>query len=219
LQRPSVKLFSFLIFPIDAKNPIISVIRYKDLGFVTLDFRCREDAEVCLNLDGTEYRTGSKMRILRVKRFMDEWNNDIDKGRNPIQNLLEKKGPGASNFTGEARGGGIIKAGDEETKGKGGASSIDGERDNRIYMGGIPYNMSETEVKKMCEAFGRLKSFNLIKDPSNPELNKGYAFFEYSDDRSTDKAIKALNGLEFKDKRLKVQKANTNSKPQQLSIA
>lgn len=64
--------------------------------------------------------------------------------------------------------------------------------------------MSEAEVRKMCEAFGRLKAFNLIKDPANPELNKGYAFFEYIDDRSTDKAIKALNGLEFKDKRLKV---------------
>lgn len=73
--------------------------------------------------------------------------------------------------------------------------------------------MGEAEVKKMCEAFGRLKSFNLIKDPANPELNKGYAFFEYVDDRSTDKAIKALNGLEFKDKRLKCQRANQNSKP------
>lgn len=66
------------------KNPLISVIRYKDLGFVTLDFRKRQDAEICLNLDGTEYTSGAKMRILRVKRFIDEWNNDIDKGRNPI---------------------------------------------------------------------------------------------------------------------------------------
>lgn len=81
---------------------------------------------------------------------------------------------------------------------------MDDTRDNRIYMGGIPYNMSEADVKSMCESFGKLKSFNLIKDPANPDLNKGYAFFEYCDDRSTDKAIKALNGLEFKDKRLKV---------------
>jgi splicing factor U2AF 65 kDa subunit len=86
-------------------------------------------------------------------------------------------------------------------------------------MGGIPYNMSEIDVKKMCESFGRLKAFNLIKDAANVELNKGYAFFEYCDDRSTDKAIKALNGLEFKDKRLKVQKANTNSKPTSLTLA
>lgn len=159
------------------------------------------------------------MKILRVNRFMDQWNNDIEKGRNPIQGLLSSKLAGSSNFTG-----GDQRA-NPETDGKGeGKQAVkglpDGEvRDNRIYMGGIPYNMNEPEVKKMCEAFGRLKSFNLIKDPSNPELNKGYAFFEYSDDRSTDKAIKALNGLEFKDKRLKVQKANTNQKPQQLTLA
>jgi hypothetical protein len=53
------------------KNPIIAVARYSDLGFVTLDFRKREDAEVCLNLDGTEYRSGYKMKILRVNRFID----------------------------------------------------------------------------------------------------------------------------------------------------
>jgi hypothetical protein len=53
------------------KNPLMSVHRYKDLGFVTLEFRKREDAEVCLNLDGTEYKTGFKMRIMRVKRFME----------------------------------------------------------------------------------------------------------------------------------------------------
>lgn len=66
------------------KNPIMSVYRYKELGFVTLEFRRREDAEVCLKLDGTEYKTGFKMRILRVKRFIDQWNADLDKGKNPI---------------------------------------------------------------------------------------------------------------------------------------
>ena len=39
-------------------------------------------------------------------------------------------------------------------------------------------------------------------------MNKGYAFFEYIDDRASEKAIKALNNLEIKDKRLKVQRAS-----------
>lgn len=65
----------------------------------------------------------------------------------------------------------------------------------------------------MCESFGRLKSFNLVKDPSNPELNKGYAFFEYVDERAVDKAIKGLNNLDFRDKKLKVQRASLNQKP------
>jgi len=39
------------------KNPIMSVEkeRYKELGFLTLEFRERKDADVCLNLDGTKY--------------------------------------------------------------------------------------------------------------------------------------------------------------------
>lgn len=76
----------------------MSVIRYKDLGFVTLEFRKRDDAEICLSLDGTEYKTGFKMRIMRVKRFMDDWNADIDKGKNPIDSMTKQKG--ISHFTG-----------------------------------------------------------------------------------------------------------------------
>ena len=35
------------------KNPLMSVHRYDGLGFVTLEFRKRDDAEICLDLDGT----------------------------------------------------------------------------------------------------------------------------------------------------------------------
>jgi hypothetical protein len=43
------------------KNPILSVEkeRYKDLGFVTLEFRKREEADVCLDLDGTKYSSNT----------------------------------------------------------------------------------------------------------------------------------------------------------------
>jgi splicing factor U2AF subunit len=84
-------------------------------------------------------------------------------------------------------------------------------------MGGIPTSMTDAEVRKMCESFGRLKQFNLVKDPANPELNKGYAFFEYCDDRASEKAIKGLNNLEFKDKKLRVQRASVHQKPNQGS--
>lgn len=69
------------------KNPLMSVHRYEGLGFVTLEFRKRDDAEICLNLDGTEYSSGNQMRIMRVKRFMDQWNEDIDNGKNPAAHV------------------------------------------------------------------------------------------------------------------------------------
>ena len=71
-------------------------------------------------------------------------------------------------------------------------------------MGGIPFTMPESEVREMCESFGRLKSFNLIKDNIDQTQNKGYAFFEFQDVRAAEKAIKGLNNLEIMDKKLKV---------------
>ena len=59
-------------------------------------------------------------------------------------------------------------------------------------------------MREICEAFGRLKSFNLIKDNIDTSLNKGYAFFEFFDERAAEKAIKSLNNLEIMDKKLKV---------------
>jgi len=59
------------------------------------------------------------------------------------------------------------------------AGGVLNDEDNRIFMGGIPFTMTEAQVREICEAFGKLKQFNLIKDQQNPSQNKGYAFFEY----------------------------------------
>ena len=69
------------------KNPLMSVHRYDGLGFVTLEFRKRDDAEICLDLDGTQYIGDNKMKIMRVKRFMDQWNEEIDKEKNPAASI------------------------------------------------------------------------------------------------------------------------------------
>ena len=117
----------------------MSVYKYKDLGFLTLEFRKREDAEICLNLDGTEYKSGFKMKIMRVKRFIDEWNADIEKGKNPVtSNFLGTKGP--THFTSVEN----FKEPDKPDKkdGKKGDKKEE-EPDNRLYMGGIPVNMAD----------------------------------------------------------------------------
>ena len=65
------------------------------------------------------------------------------------------------------------------------------------------------QVRKICETFGKLKFFNLVKDGA---VSKGYCFFEYEDNDSADKAIKALNGLPIADKRLKCHAATLGNK-------
>ena len=93
------------------------------------------------------------------------------------------------------------------------------EFDNKIYMGGLPTYLKDDDVRKLCESYGMLKYFNLVKDSSSGQpVSKGYCFFEYVDTKVTDKAIKGLNMLEIGDKKLKVQRASTGAN-KSLAIA
>lgn len=87
-------------------------------------------------------------------------------------------------------------------------------QDNKIYLGGLPLAFADHQVRKICETFGKLKFFNLVKDGN---VSKGYCFFEYEDPNCSDKAIKALNGLPIADKRLKCHAATLGNKG--LSLA
>ncbi len=86
-------------------------------------------------------------------------------------------------------------------------------------MGGLPTYLKDDDVRKLCESYGMLKYFNLVKDSSSGQpVSKGYCFFEYVDIKVTDKAIKGLNMLEIGDKKLKVQRASTGAN-KSLAIA
>lgn len=86
---------------------------------------------------------------------------------------------------------------------------------DKIFIGGLPQNFDEQEVKSLLSTFGQLKSFNLVRDTVNG-TSKRYAFCEYVDPSVTDKACEAFNGMSVNDgaKTLVVQRANTNAKPQ-----
>lgn len=90
------------------------------------------------------------------------------------------------------------------------------ESDNKLYMGGIPLTAKESEVRELVESFGQLKLFNLVKDPNNEELNRGFCFFEYLDEKVTERALKGLNNIDMADRKLRVQRATINNKSFQL---
>ena len=73
-------------------------------------------------------------------------------------------------------------------------------------MGGLPAYLFDDDVKKLIHTFGATKYFNLVKD--NEGISKGYCFFEYERPSSTVKALRALNGLQIADRRLKVCKVD-----------
>jgi len=83
--------------------------------------------------------------------------------------------------------------------------------ETKLYVGGLPLYLKDEDIRKLCEAFGFLKNFNLVKD--NEGNHKGYCFVEYLDPKSTDKALKGLEGLEIGDRKIRAQKATTITAP------
>jgi len=81
----------------------------------------------------------------------------------------------------------------------------------KIFVGGLPANLSEEQVKKLLETFGSLKAFNLVKDIGTG-LSKGFAFCEYLDESVTDRACTGLNAMKLGDKQLLVQRASIGAK-------
>jgi len=193
-EEEAKEFFYTVISPLSTetfdKNPILGAERHKTMGYVVLDFRRKEEADLCLKLDGMNYGKDNSLKVQRVKRFLQRWNEEVEEIQKQAEEGKKPAAPEAeSNF----------KAPAKKVKG-----AVEEEVDNKLYIGGLPTTMGDAEVRQLVESFGKLKSFNLVKDPANPDHNKGYAFFEYADDRATEKALKALNNYEVKDKRLKV---------------
>jgi cold-inducible RNA-binding protein len=75
-----------------------------------------------------------------------------------------------------------------------------------IYVGNLPYNATEDEVREVFAAFGQVKSVALIKDKFTGQP-RGFGFVEMTNDAEAQKAIQALNGKDFKSRSLVVNPA------------
>jgi len=87
------------------------------------------------------------------------------------------------------------------------------DSEHKIFLGGLPQNLTEPQVRELVAAFGELRAFNLVKDAGAP-LSKGYCFFEFMDTSNSDRAIEGLNGLQIGDRAIVCQRANANTKHQ-----
>jgi len=79
---------------------------------------------------------------------------------------------------------------------------------NKLYIGGIPFNLKEAQVRELLETYGPLRALFLSFDPLT-DCSKGYAFAYYQDDEQvTDAAIQGLNGIQIGDRTLVVRRQN-----------
>ncbi|GMT47263.1 MAG: RNA-binding protein [bacterium] len=75
-----------------------------------------------------------------------------------------------------------------------------------IYVGNLPYNVTEDELKELFSEFGEVSTVNIITDKFSGQ-SKGFGFVEMTNDSEADEAIKALDGTELKGRNIKVNQA------------
>jgi RNA recognition motif-containing protein len=75
-----------------------------------------------------------------------------------------------------------------------------------IYVGNLPYNVTESDLKEAFSEFGEIASVTLISDKFSGQ-SKGFGFVEMPNNSEADAAIKALNESAFKGRNIKVNQA------------
>jgi RNA recognition motif-containing protein len=73
----------------------------------------------------------------------------------------------------------------------------------KIYVGNLPYNVTEDELQKVFAEYGAVASVTMIIDQYTGR-SKGFGFIEMSKQSEAEQAIKALDGKEWKGRNLKV---------------
>ncbi|XP_056333610.1 poly(U)-binding-splicing factor PUF60a isoform X5 [Danio rerio] len=83
---------------------------------------------------------------------------------------------------------------------------------NRIYVASVHPDLSDDDIKSVFEAFGRIKSCSLARDPTTGK-HKGYGFIEYDKAQSAQDAVSSMNLFDLGGQYLRVGKAVTPPMP------
>ena len=76
----------------------------------------------------------------------------------------------------------------------------------KIYVGNLPYGVSDSDLQQMFEAHGTVQSAQVIMDRDTGR-SKGFGFVEMGSDQEAQAAITALNGKEMDGRTLTVNEA------------
>ncbi len=75
-----------------------------------------------------------------------------------------------------------------------------------IYVGNLPYNVTESDLKEAFSEFGEISSVRLVSDKFSGK-SKGFGFIEMPDNSEAEAAMNALNESSFKGRDIKVNQA------------
>ena len=150
-------------------DPIISVYINRERRFAFLEYKTMEITTACLQLDGIDVLNQGKVKVKRP--------NDYNAQLAPMINPAT--------------------APQLDTAALGIVSTTVPDGPNKIFIGGVPYHLTESQVLELLGAFGTVKAFHLVKQDAQATTSKGYCFVEYADAAITQIACMGLNGMDM----------------------
>ncbi|XP_005092717.1 poly(U)-binding-splicing factor PUF60 isoform X2 [Aplysia californica] len=80
---------------------------------------------------------------------------------------------------------------------------------NRIYITSIHADLTENDIKSVFEAFGKIKTCELVQDPAKVGKHKGFGFIEYDTAQASSDAVTSMNLFDLGGQYLRVGRAIT----------
>lgn len=81
-----------------------------------------------------------------------------------------------------------------------------------IFVGGLPYDLSEGDVLCIFSQYGEIVNINLVRDKISGK-SKGFCFICYEDQRSTVLSVDNLNGIKVLGRTIRVDHVNDYKPP------
>lgn len=77
---------------------------------------------------------------------------------------------------------------------------------NKLYVGGLPYSVTEGQLEEIFQAHGTVASAKVISDKFTGQ-SRGFGFVEMGSGSEAQTAISALNGTQYEGRTLTVNEA------------
>lgn len=76
----------------------------------------------------------------------------------------------------------------------------------RLYVGGLPYETTDDELKELFSEAGTVDSAKIVTDKYSGR-SRGFGFVEMSNDEEADKAVESMNGKQVGERTITVNEA------------
>lgn len=88
---------------------------------------------------------------------------------------------------------------------------------DRIFVGGLPYYLTEEQIRELLTSFGIIKQLDIVRDRETQTF-KGYCFVVFEEQSAADMAMAGLHGMKMGDRSLTVRPANDNARAAEAAV-